>query len=323
MKACAVSFWLLALAFLASACTNSTAVNAAFQRTRVSWFVFDPDRPDGLRNLAGFEQASKTTWVPRPKAVLATDVAGAGSGAAVAVSHLGLLILDDSGALQALRPAAQWPLVAYQTDRVFSWKGKVFVTLRQELPAEAPPASLAWWVAGQSRLVFYPIPSQVRDPSRQAVFVDPPAGDGSVVGFVWRRPEGNAWVDEAASLALDTGVENQDSGLPAMVARDAPPGPGYEALVARLAERLGAGIPVRVASGADSKLAYTATGWVAVGRSGGGPARLYHLPELGNAGRYTGAVSLTRGWVFTWEESFRAYAGAAGLVHVPFAVLEP
>lgn len=74
---------------------------------------------------------------------------------------------------------------------------------------------------------------------------------------------------------------------------------------------------------AESRLLFTETGWVAVGSPGTEKARLYHLPELGVTGRYTGAVALSRGYVFSWETEFRGYGGAAGLVHVPYAVLAP
>ena len=285
--------------------------------------MFDPERPDGLRDLPGFEQSLKTAWVPRPRAVLATDLALVpGTGAAVAVSHLGLLILDDStGMVAALRPAAQWPLTPYLTDRLFTWKGKVFVTLGQEPPAEASPASLAWWVPGQGRLAFYPVPSQVRDPSRQVVAVEIPTGSASTLGFAWKRPDATGSIFEGSQLALDTGAETA-APLPPLVRAEAP-SPAYAAVKARLTERLGLGIPVRAAVGPGPLLLFTATGWVAVGQPGEGKARLYRLPELGTSGRYTRAVALTRGWVFTWETSFRGYAGAAGLVHVPFAVLAP
>jgi hypothetical protein len=101
------------------------------------------------------------------------------------------------------------------------------------------------------------------------------------------------------------------------------PSPEYAALRTKLAERLGTGVPAKVAAGSGPLLLFTETGWVAVGREGEGKARLYRLPELGVAGRYTAALILTKGFVFTWETSTRGYTGAAGLVHVPFAVLAP
>ena len=233
MKDRAVPLCLLILLALLVACTDPKEVNAAFSRTRVSWMVFDPNRPDGLQDLPGFEQSLKTLWLPRPRAVLATDVAPVAKvGGAVAVSHLGLLILDDSsGKVTSLRPGAQWPLASYLTDRLFTWNGKVFITLGQEPPSAAPPASLAWWAPGQGRLAFYPIPSQVRDPSRQAVAVEPP-GSGSTLGFAWKRTGATGSVFEGSVLALDTGAET-GSPLPPL-ARAEPVSPAYAAVTMRL-----------------------------------------------------------------------------------------
>jgi len=324
VKVRAAHLFALASVFLLAACADSKEVNAAFSRTRVSWAVFDADQPDGLRPLAGFEQPLKVAWVPRNRALVATDLVPAPGGGAVAVSRLGLLVLDDStGSLKALRPGAQWPLGFYETDRVFPWKGRLFITLRQEPSAEAPPASLAWWMPGQTRLAFYPVPSQVKDPTRQAVAVEPPTVGHPALGLFWKRPQGEGWVYEATSLVLDTGDETP--GPPGAVPdteSPAGPGAGFAAERVRLTERLGEGVLMRAALGSGPPLVFTEAGWVAVGRPGEG-ARLYRLPELGPWGRYTAAVGLSHGFVFTWETSFRGYAGAAGLVHIPFAVLAP
>lgn len=315
---------LLVLAFLVAGCADSRAVNAAFSRTRVTWAVFDPAAAEGLRPLAGFEQPLKTAWVPRTMAVYATDLASRPGGGAAAVSHLGLLALDDGdGTLASLRPAAQWALDPYLTDRLFVWKQKVFLTLHQEFPATAPPATLAWWAPGQSRLAFYPIPSQVRDPSRQLAAVAPPAGTSSEVGLVWKSRQSAGWTFEAGSFALDSGTETVGTASGAMPMFDASADPKYAAVRARLAERLGTGVTFRVAEGPGVRLGFTETGWVAVATLGEGQTRLYHLPELGLAGKYTAAVALSRGYVFSWETSYRGFVGAAGLVHVPFAVLAP
>jgi len=324
VKGCSISrICLLGLLGLITACTDSQEVNATFSRTRVSWAVFDPQRADGLSPLLGFDQALKTTWVPRPRGVFATDLVTASGSGIVAVSHLGLLVLDDSsGTLTAFRPGAQWPLAEYQTDRLFLWKGRVFLTLLQESPAGAPPASLAWWAPGQPRMAFYPIPSQVMDPSRQAVAFIPPAGGVSLLGLTWKRPVATGWVYEGSNLVLDDGTET-----PAPVATigvaSSEPDPALAVVRARMAEKLGGGVPTRSTTGAGTVLVFTDNGWVSVARVGEGVARLYHLPELGAAGRYTGALALTRGFVFTWETAFRGYSGTAGLVHVPFAVLAP
>jgi hypothetical protein len=317
-------FVLVSLLVLAG-CADSKEVNAAFSRTRVSWLAFDPDQSGGLRPLTGFEQPLKVTWTPRTRAVVATDLAPAPeNGGAVAVSRLGLLVLDDStGSLEALRPDAQWPLSFYETDRVFAWKGRLFLTLRQEA-VEAPPASLAWWIPGQTRLAFYPVPSQIRDAARQAAAFEPPTAGRPELKIYWKRPQGMGWAYDTTSLTLDTGAETPGGAteVPPAEAPPARPGPQFAAERERLAERLGDGLLMRQAEGAGPLLLFTEGGWVAVGRPGE-EARLYRLPELGPSGRYTGALGLSHGFVFTWETSFRGYVGAAGLVHVPFAVLAP
>lgn len=313
---------LSAACVLLVSCTDSKEVNSAFAQTRVSWFLFDTDNPAGLYPLSGFEQAQKVTWQPRNRAVFATDLAAfpATTGAA-AVSGLGLLLLDDAdGILRSVRPGAQLPLTAYRTDRLFFWRGKLFLTLTQESPAVLPPASLAWWAPGQNRLAFYPVPSQITDPTRQAVAVQPPAPDSNVVVFLWRQRMGDGWAYQEGTLDLSDGTEG---------AAVLPPSPepsrgqGFDAVKARLAERLGAEAAASPLEGPGTVLLYTEAGWVSVARNGEGRARLYRLPDLGTAGRYTKAISLKRGFVFAWETSYRGYSGAAGLVHVPFAVLAP
>jgi len=310
-------------------CADSKAVNAAFRQNRVTWYLLDPARPDGLRLLAGFEQATTVQWVPRSDAVLPTDLAPGtrpGMGAA-AVQRLGLLVLDDStGDLAALRPGARFPLDGYRTDRLFSWKGKIFLTLAQDEAPGAepalPPATLAWWEVGQERMALYPIPSQVREPGRQAVGVAPPEGASTRLAVTWRVPAASGWTYERTSFNLADGSES-----PALegvaLASDPAQDPAFAAPRTKLAERLGAAVPVRAALGPGPSLLFTEAGWVAVAKAGAGAARLYRLPELGAAGRYTGALSLTTGWVFSWETDWRGYAGASGFVHVPFAVLAP
>ena len=315
--------FLVCLAVFLVACTDSKEVNAAFSRTHVSWGVFDAGQPTGISPLLGFEQARKTAWVPRTRGVFATDLVATSAVGVVAVSHLGLLVLDDSsGSLLVHRPRAQWDLAPYETGRLFLWKERIFLTLRQEPPADAPPASLAWWIPGQSRLAFYPVPSQVKDPTRQAVTFVPPSAGVSLLGIQWRRPAGAGWVYEASNLELDAGTETQ-----APIFSPAVPGtdldPTFAAVRARLAERVGTGVATRSASGNGVVLVYTESGWVSVGKIGEARSRLYRLPELGPAGRYTGAAALNRGFVFTWETFFRGYSGSAGMVHVPFAVLAP
>ncbi len=313
---------LVLLACLTWGCSDAKEVNAAFSQTRVTWWVFDTGRIDGLRALPGFEQAQRVVWAPRTHAVRATDMAEApGTSGAVAVSRMGLLLLDDStGTLAATRPGAQLPLTEYQTGRMFVWQKKLFVTLSQEAPAVLPPATLAWWSPGQTRLAFYPVPSQIKDPSRQVIGVIPPAEGTSNVTLEWKTPRTEGWSYERSSFSLDGGIEaSATSSVP-----DASPlAPDYGVLKARLAERVGLNVPVHRALGTGPLALYTDAGWVAVGRIAEKRARLYKLPDLGVAGRYTGALAMTKGFVFSWEVGERGYVGAGGLIYVPFAVLAP
>jgi hypothetical protein len=308
---------------LVSGCADSREVNAAFSQTRVSWYLFDPERADGLRPMAGFEQPEKVVWVPETRAVRATDgISTPGATGALAVSHLGLLALDDDdGNVRAFRPGAPIPLTAYETDRLFVWKGRLFLTVSQEPAAVLPPATLTWWAPGQPRLAPLPIPSQITDPTRQAVAIGLPSGGTSLVTITWKRPTPKGVTFEASLFALDGGAESP-APVPTPVASPSL-GPDYNVVKARLADRVGAGVSVRPGVGPGPLLLFTETGWVAVAKPGAAKARLYHLPELGPAGRYSRAVALSRGFVFTWEMSFRGYGGASGVVHVPFAVLAP
>jgi hypothetical protein len=297
-------------------CADSKEINAAFLRTQVTWLVFDAAEVDGLRTFSGFTQGMKVVWVPRDRAAFASDALSLADGrGALAVSHLGMLILDDSsGSLMALRPGAKFPLASYETDRLFEWNERVFVALRQEHPAAEPPASLAWWSQGQDRLAFYPIPSQVRDPSRQAVRFE--LTSPGTLQLTWKVPSNGGWEFETTSLNLADGSEGAATEpVPAKAPDDR-----YSTLRLRLSQRLGA-VPALAAEG-SIPLLFTASGWVAVGKPGEG-ARLYRLPELGQAGRYTAALALDKGFVFVWEVPYRGYLGAAGVVHVPFAVLAP
>lgn len=303
-------------------CADANAVNAAFSQARVSWFLFDPLEADGLAPLAGFEQAHKVLWAPRTQAVYATDWAQAPGTArisGVAVSGLGLLLLDDDdGNLVAMRPGCLLPLEGYRTGRLFTWQGKLFLTLFQERPV-LTPATLVWWSPDQSRLAPYPIPSQIQDPSRQAVEVSPPTLGSDRLVLVWKQRLGRTWASVPGTFDLATGNEGSDlvEMPPALES------PDFDPVRAKLAERLGTGVPSRTVRGEETLLAFTEGGWVSVSKKGGSRPRLYRLPDLGLAGRYTGAAALNRGYVFSWETSYRGFTGAAGLVHVPFAVLAP
>ena len=298
-------------------CADSKEVNAAFSRNQVAWMIFDNASPTGLRALSGFAQGVKVVWTPRDQAALTTDVLPLSDRrGAVAVSHLGLLILDDSsGTLVSFHPGAMFALGSYETDKLFVWRDKVFLTLLQESPAAQPPASLAWWSPGQERLAFYPIPSQVREPSRQAVRFDwtPP----DTLQLEWKVRRDSGWAFETSSLNLADGSEGAGQELTPVAMK---PDERYAALRLRLSQRLGADVPAMSGRGGPALL-FTQSGWVSVGGVEG--ARLYRLPELGEAGRYTAALALQTGFVFLWEASYRGYAGAAGVVHVPFAVLAP
>jgi hypothetical protein len=82
-------------------------------------------------------------------------------------------------------------------------------------------------------------------------------------------------------------------------------------------------VAVQAAPGGGPLLVFTESGWAAAQAVSDGHPRLFRLPDLGTSGRYTGAVFLSKGWVFTWETAFRGYAGAAGILHVPTPVLAP
>lgn len=315
--------WLFGLCWLVSltGCADSKEVNAAFNRTRVTWEVFDSSQPDGLRPLPGLELSVQSAWVPRLQGVYATDLLPlAEKTAALAVSRVGLLVLDDStGVVTSLRPTSQWPWTAYQTDRLFLWRDKVFITLHQSWPPVAPPASLAWWQTGQTCVAYYPIPSQVQGPLRQGQTFLPPRQNASVLGIQWEEPLGNGWAFSRSQIALDNGVETSVAVLASTSPRDLPVD---SFLLSRMTARLGA-VVAKKALGPGVPLIFTESGWVVVGNPDEKSARLYRLPELGVAGRYTGAIALARGYVFTWETNFRGYEGPAGIVHVPFAVLAP
>lgn len=310
-----------AVALLLAGCANANDVNAAFRQSRVTWFVFDAGTPTGLKELAGFDQSTAVHWVPRDRGVRATDVAPApGGGGAVAVAHLGLVLVDDqAGLVTAVRPGAKVPLDPYQTDRLFLWGGKLFLTLGQTPPGAALPATLGWWVPGQARLALFPVPSQIQNPARQAVGFVVPSGREGPLGITWKWWDQGRWTFEQTVLTLD-GTEGVSALAPAP---ERPLPAAYDGLRAKVSERLGAEVVVEAAQGGGPPLVFSEAGWVAAQAVSDGRPRLFRLPDLGIAGRYTGAVFLSKGWVFTWETSFRGYSGAAGLLHVPAPVLAP
>lgn len=314
--------WTLFLvASLVWSCADADEVNATFRQHQVSWYTFDREAPQGLRPLAGFEQGQRVEWVPLDRAVVATDVAAVSPGlGAVAVSRLGLLVLSDpAGALVVQRPSSRIDLPEYRTGPLFVSGERLFLTLTQNPPGSGPPATLAWWTQGQPRMAPFPIPSQIRDPARQAVAFAPPTRDGTVLGLGWKVFREGRWTYEQTQIDLEGGTEAPvDAWLPAPQGR-----PGFENPRVRelLSQTVGVGVELGWAVGEGPALAFTKTGWVGV-ESGSG-VRVYRLPELGAAGKYSHALSLSRGWVLTWETSYRAHAGASGLVYIPRLILAP
>lgn len=316
----AAAVW--SLVGLLTSCTDAEAVNAAFRQSRVTWHVFDPKSSTGVRDLPGFDQEFNVDWFPRDRAVRASalETLGDGTGAA-AVSFLGLVILTDrEGSLVSFRPGFKASLAAYRTDGLFTWNHRLFVLLGQEPPGSAPPASLIWWEKGQARAVLYPLPSQVRDSSRQSVGASFDPEEASVT-FFWKSFEGGRWSFDRTKLMLSDGSE-----APSGEARQGAPeptGPDWSLVRSKLAERLGLDVGTGSARGPGPALVFTETGWTSVADPQTGRVRLFRLPDLGIGGRYTGALALSRGWVFSWEVSARGYSGASGLVYVPRGILAP
>lgn len=311
-----------AFLLLFAACTDARQVNSALVQNTVTWFVFDGGEVSGLRPLPGFEQNVEVAWRPLNRALVPTSLGAAPSvPGAVAVSGLGVLLLDDrDGRLQAQRPGFLPDFSGYRAGRLFSWNGKLFVTLYQDPVGSAPPISLAWWEPGQSRFAVYPLPSQVADPVRQLVDVVPPRVGESGLFLVWKTKGGREWEFPSTVLDLASGQEVDGAMVvPPPQATD----DEFGVVMQRLVERWGTGVQARLFRGPDTVVALTESGWVAVSRLGDDKARLYHLPDLGGAGRYLDGFALDKGYVLTWAVSYRGHGGASGLVHLPFAVLAP
>lgn len=311
----------LLVASLVWSCADADEVNATFRQHQVSWYTFDPEATQGFRSLPGFEQAQRVEWVPLDRAVVATDVASVSPGlGAVAVSRLGLLVLSDpAGALVVQRPSSRIDLARYRTGPLFVSKERLFLTLMQYPSGEGAPATLAWWAPGQARMAPFPIPSQVQDPGRQAVAFAPPARNGSLLGLGWKVLREGRWRYESTQINLEGGDETP------LGTWNFPSSNGIWAENPRIRELLAQAVGARVnlgwALGEGPSLAFTHEGWVGVESGSGG--RVYRLPDLGLAGRYSHALSLSRGWVLTWETSYRAYGGASGLVYIPRPILAP
>jgi len=312
-------------------CADEKAVNAAFFRSHVSWYVFDAASTTGVQSINGFEQPLKVVWKAADKAVYASDLALCEGGlGAAAVSGLGLLVLDDSsGLLQVQRPSSEPSLTAYRTSRLFRWNKKTFLGLYRDTGSSAEGESnlqavtLAWWAQGNSRLAFYPLMSQTRDKSRQAVGLDPAlaAANPATIDLHWRFLTDQGW--QSADTRLDLASGNEQVLSVAAGDKPIPTLPELDLLVQRLSARLGTEVPTFSATEGGHLLLATAQGWVSVGQKGSSDSRLYRLPEIGTAGEYTHAVALTYGFVLTWDTRWRGFAGAAGLVYVPYGVLAP
>jgi len=312
-------------------CADEKAVNAAFFQSRVSWYVFDAASATGVQSITGFEQPLKVVWKPASEAVFASDLAPSEGGlGAAAVSGLGLLILDDStGLLQVQRPKSEPALTAYRTSRLFRWNKKTFLGLYREMTASAedgndPEAvTLAWWAEGNPRLTFYPLISQTRDKTRQAIGLDPELVNAkpATIDLHWRFLSDQGW--QSADTRLDLATGNEQSVTLTEMDKPVPPSLELDPLVQRLTARLGGEVSTFSATEGGHLLLATREGWVAVGQKGSSESRLYRLPEIGTAGEYTHAVALTHGFVLTWNTRWRGYAGAAGLVYVPYGVLAP
>lgn len=310
----------LVVASLVWSCADADEVNAAFRQHQVSWYTFDTQAPLGLQPLPGFDQAQRVEWLPSDRAVVATDLVSVPGGAgAVAVSRLGLLVFSDpAGGLVIHRPSSRIDFSRYRTGPLFSSEGRLFLTLTQNPPGASPPATLAWWAPGQSRMAPFPIPSQFRDPTRQAVEFAAPGRGQSAVDIRWKVRREGRWAYEQTRVNLKGGDETPlDSWTTVLGEAEA----DHPRVRERLAQTVGAQVGLGWALGDGPALAFTESGWVAV--DAGSDVRVYRLPELGLAGRYTHAVSLSRGWVLTWETSYRAYVGAAGVVYIPRPVLAP
>jgi hypothetical protein len=316
-------------AFLVS-CADEKAVNAAFFQNKVSWYVFDATAASGVQPLAGFDQPLAIAWKPADRAVYAAETAPTAANlGAVAVSGLGLLLADDSsGVLDLRRPQSSPSLTGYRTGGLFNWGDKTFLTLYREpgQPAAngSPSITLAWWAPGNERLAFYPLPTQARDALAQAVRVETVGASQTpaTLEFVWKSPVTDGYEWFYTRLDLATGSER---------ALEVEPPPGvaptadeaFAPLSQRLAARLGSNVSAISARSPNHLLLVTPQGWAATGEVGSTESRLYRLPEIGAAGRYTHALALARGFLLTWETRWRGYVGSAGLVYVPFAVVGP
>lgn len=337
------------IALLLVGCADDKAVNAAFFQGQTSWYRFEGT---SVVRVNGFESEPALAWTPRYRAQFATDatvVPFAKASLALAVSNLGLMVLsDEGGQLEVTTPESAQPLDSYRTGRIFLYDQKVFFHLYKEpLPgstrANGVPISLGWWKPGQTRVAFYPIPSQVSDPLKQAVALTMEAG---VADLLWKKPQGDSWGWSSTRLTLSSGTEKT---LPLEIWNKPQPlinGPGsLEILKEKLSSRLGddltgpiqavardgahfnspwpekkGNLPVSAALGGPSNLLMAGNGIAAVAQ--GEDVHIFRFPDLGPAGKYTLAAPLTHGFLVCWELSWRGYTGPAGFVYIPYDLLK-
>lgn len=340
---CPILFLLMVLS-----CTDERAINAAFTQGRTSWFRFEGT---GVVPVNGFESEPALTWKPRYRAQFVTDasmVPGDGGTAALAVSDLGLVVVSDGdGNLQIQTPSSVLELTAFRTGRLFLYDDKVFLHLYREpgdpnVGVSPPTVSLAWWKPGQNRLAFYPVPSQVSEPTKQAVDLRYQA---ETVDFLWKSLAGSSWKWTASRLSLGDGKESALS-LTVFDRNDPVEAPDVflplkDKLSSRLGDDLSGQIDLTLADGGSRRAVWpgktgplvTAGAWagassILLAENGvaavslGDEPRIYRLPDLGAAGRYTRVVSLKQGFLVCWELSWRGYTGPAGLLYIPYALLK-
>jgi hypothetical protein len=344
---------LLSLLWLGVSCVDSEKINARFASSSASWYRYDAT---GLQKVPSPAEPWYGNWKPYDQAERTTDLIGEQQEVFAAVSGLGLVEVSDAEGIPKVQVIASGvPLAGVRTGRLFPFDAKVFLTLYREPRAEAsapsgPPLTLAWYQTGTSSLSFYPVPFQLQNPQRQAVFSRWDSASGTLA-FVWKSWEKDRWVWETSRLALASGQET-DTARGWQAPPTPPPLPTeWKPLWFRLAERNGGGLASRAVvrepdqgqavyswspvndvaaervSGVEvcgallsegkGRVAVASNGYIAFQRKTGGDVRLYKLFDLGAAGRYTAVVPARHGIVLAWDTYWRSYTGSAGLVYIP------
>ncbi|NNM67877.1 MAG: hypothetical protein HKM06_07700, partial [Spirochaetales bacterium] len=238
---------LLSLVWLGVSCVDSEKINARFASSSASWYRYNAS---GLQKIASPAEPWYGSWVPYDQAVRTSDLIADQQEVFAAVEGLGLVEVSDAEGIPKVQLLGSGVSLAdVRTGRLFPFDGKLFVTLYREPRAEeasppGPPLSLAWYQAGTPSLSFYPVPFQLQNPRRQAVFSRWNSVSGTLT-LVWKSWEKGRWVWEKSQLALDSG---QESG--AAAGWQAPPAPpplptAWKPLWFRLAERNGGGLSSR------------------------------------------------------------------------------